>query len=132
MPEKKDKFKKDKFQERVMNELNSFLRTRFTDPRLKSVSITRVEVTPDYSRATCYWDTYDSGHRGDAKKAMENIRGKMRTMLAGVLQARTVPEVTFAYDPQYEAEKKITDLLKEEVGEGRGPSQEDGKGPKDG
>ena len=122
MPEK-DKYKKDKFEERVMNELNSFLRSRFTDTRLRHVSITRVEVTPDHSRATAYWDTYDAGTRGDAKKAMESIRGKIRTLLAGALKTRTVPEISFAYDPQYEAERKITDLLKKEVDEGRGPGE---------
>ena len=109
---KKNPFKKDKFEERLLNEINSLLRTIIRDPRLQFVSITKVELSPDYSYATCHWDTFNAGTRGDAKKAIEEARGKLRSELAKVLEVRHVPSLTFEYDNQYEEEQKIVKLMK--------------------
>ena len=108
---KKNPFKKDKFEERLLNEINSLLRREIRDPRLQFVSVTKVELSPDYSYATCLWDTYNAGTRGDAKKAIEEAKGKLRSELAKVMEVRHVPSLTFVYDNQYEEEQKITKLI---------------------
>ena len=97
-----------------MNEINSLLRTGSSDSRLARVSVTKVELSPDYGYATVSWDTYDSGTRGDAKTAIEAASGRIRSELAKVLEVRHVPSLTFIYDNQFEEEKKIMDLLKKE------------------
>lgn len=109
---KKDSFKKTKFEERLLNEINSLLRTGLSDSRLQKVSITKVELSPDYGYATVSWDTFDAGTRGDAKAAIEAAKGRIRSELAKVLEVRHVPSISFVYDNQYEEEKKIMDLLK--------------------
>lgn len=109
---KKNNFKKDKFEERLLNEINSLLRTHFADNRLQFVSITKVEMSPDYGYAVIYWDTFDAHKRGDAKKAIEAAKGKMRSELAKVLDVRHVPSLSFIYDNQFEEENKIVKLLK--------------------
>lgn len=108
---KKNPFKKDKFEERLLNDINSLLRMTIRDPRLQFVSITKVEMSPDYSYATCHWDTFNSGTRGDAKKALEEAKGKIRSELAKTMEVRHVPSLTFVYDNQFEEELKITKLL---------------------
>jgi len=109
---KKNNFKKDKYEERLLNEINSLLRTGISDSRLQRVSITKVELSPDYGYATVSWDTFDSGTRGDAKAAIEAATGRIRSELAKVLEVRHVPSLSFIYDNQFEEEKKIMDLLK--------------------
>ena len=109
---KKNNFKKAKFEERLLNEINSLLRTGISDSRLQRVSITKVEMSPDYGYAVVYWDTFDSHTRGDAKAAIEAASGRIRSELAKVLEVRHVPSLSFIYDNQYEEEKKIMDLLK--------------------
>jgi ribosome-binding factor A len=112
MANKANNFKKDKYEERLLNEINGLLRSGSNDPRLMRVSITKVELSPDYGYATVFWDTFDSGTRGDAKKAIEAASGRMRSELAKILKVRHVPGLTFVYDNQFEEEQKITDLIK--------------------
>ncbi len=104
-------YKKDKLQEKILNDLNSFLRFSVDDPRLSFVSITRVQLTDDYSRAEVYWDTFSEEKKEQASKAIQSVKGKLRSQLAKVLKIRAVPELVFKYDSQYESELKITKLL---------------------
>jgi len=107
-----NKFAKQKYEERILNELNSALRREFSDSRLQHVSLTRVELTQDYSQAKIYWDTFDASTRGDAKSAIDSVKSRMRTLLASKMEVRHTPELNFYYDSQFEDERKIDDLLK--------------------
>jgi ribosome-binding factor A len=109
---KKNTFKKEKYEERLLNEINGLLRATIKDARLSRVSITKVELSPDYGYATVSWDTFDAHTRGDAKAAIEAAAGKIRSELAKTLEVRHVPSLTFVYDNQFEEEKKIMDLMK--------------------
>lgn len=104
---------KDLFQDKIRNEISLMLRREIADPRLTMISVTRVELNQDYSVAKVYWDTFDSSKRGDAKKAIEGLSGKMRSLLAKHLQVRHTPILEFYYDSQFEDEMKITQLLKD-------------------
>ncbi len=99
------------FEEKIKNEINLALRKTISDPRLNLVTVTRVDLTPDYSQAKVYWDTFDSSKRGDAKKAFEGIASKLRSILAKELKVRHTPRLEIFYDSQVEDEKKIEDLL---------------------
>ena len=46
---KKPSFYKDRIKAHIQSDLNSFLRFQMNDPRLKFVSITRIELRNDYS-----------------------------------------------------------------------------------
>lgn len=109
---KKNNFKKAKFEERLLNEINGLLRTGLADSRLQFVSVTKVEMSPDYGYAVIFWDTFDAHTRGDAKKAIEKAKGKIRSELAKVLDVRHVPSLSFIYDNQFEEENKIVQLIK--------------------
>jgi len=100
------------YQEKIKNELNVLLRREISDPRLSLCSVTRVDLNPDFSTADVFWDTFDASKRGDIKKAIEGISGRMRTLLAKNLDVRHTPILTFLYDSQFEDELKITELLK--------------------
>jgi len=103
---------KETYQERIQNELNIVLRREIADPRLNLCTVTRVELNPDYSVASVYWDTFDASKRGDIKKAIEGVSGRLRSILAKNLQVRHTPVLNFIYDSQFEDEMKITELLK--------------------
>ena len=95
----------------IMDDLNSFLRFSVNDPRLKFVSITRVELRDDYSLASVYWDTFDHEKNAAVEAAMIKVRGKLRTLLAQGLKTKSVPELQIKYDGQFVHEKRITELL---------------------
>ncbi|MBF0360369.1 MAG: 30S ribosome-binding factor RbfA [Oligoflexia bacterium] len=111
---KENKFKKAKFEEEIKELISSFIRKNISDTRLSFVSITKVELNGDYSVATVYWDTFNTTTRGDSKKAIEGITGKVRHHLSTVLKVRQTPIINFIYDAQYESEQKITRILEEE------------------
>lgn len=106
-----NKFSKLKYEEKVRDFINTALRREFADPRLMNVSVTKVELTQDYSHAKVYWDTFDVKKRGDAKEAIEATAGRMRKFLADKMEVRHTPEIHYVYDSQYEDESKITQLL---------------------
>jgi ribosome-binding factor A len=108
-----NKFSKIKFEERMRDTINAALRREFADPRLVNVSITHVELTPDYSHAKVYWDTFNAATRGDAKEAIESTTKRMRTLLASKMEVRHTPEIHYIYNSQFEDETKITRLLKD-------------------
>jgi len=108
-----NKFSKLKYEERVRDVINTALRREFVDPRLTHVSVTHVEMTPDYSHAKVYWDTFDASKRGDAKEAIESTSSRMRKLLASKLEVRHTPEIHYIYNSQFEDESKISKLLKD-------------------
>ncbi len=117
-------FKKEKFAHRILNEINQILRSGANDKRVQFVSITKVELSPDNQMAKVYWDTFDPSIRGDVKKALAGMAGRIRTELGKVLQIRHVPELEFLYDGQFESEQAIEALLASEAKEGRGSGDE--------
>lgn len=108
---RKTNFKRDKMQERILNDMNSLLRFSVHDDRLRFVSITRVELNVDYSKAEVFWDTFSAENKESASEAIRENKKKLRSELARVLNSRAVPELDFHYDSQYEDEQHITNLL---------------------
>ena len=101
------------FPRKILNELNFLLRTQVSDPRVKLLSVTHVDLNNDYSVASVYWDTFNASNRGDCKEAIEKMSGNLRTKLAKTIKVRHVPVLNFIYNSQYEDELKITQLLNE-------------------
>ncbi|MCY4644300.1 MAG: ribosome-binding factor A [Bacteriovoracales bacterium] len=104
-------FSRHKKEAKILDDLNSFLRFYVNDPRLRFVSITRVDLNKDQSMAKVYWDTFDSEKSGEARKAMGGASGKLRTLLAKAMGSKTVPDLRVERDGQFTEEKRITELL---------------------
>lgn len=110
---RQNKYSKEKFEERILNELNMCLRRDLGDSRFSMISITKVELNKDYAVANVYWDTFDDHQRGDAKEAIGKVSSRLRKLLSTKLDVRHVPELKFHYDAQFVEEAKITKLLNE-------------------
>ncbi len=122
---RKKSYKKEKFAERIQNEVNSILRYELNDKRLTFVSVTKVELSADFSQAEIYWDSFDREKRGDCKAALEAVSPKIRSLLAAKLAVRHTPSLEFLYDSQYEDEGTISAILANEKKEGKfNPDQE--------
>jgi len=105
--------KKERYREKLKDELNLFLRTEIKDPRLTFVSFTKIELANDYSYANVYWDTFQTENKEGIQTALEKMSGRLRSLLAKVLDVRHTPSLKFIYDNQFEAEQEINKLLKE-------------------
>ena len=111
--------KKAKFEDRILNELNLILRTDLNDTRLQFASLTKVELSNDYSVATVYWDTFDSSKKEDIQSALSAAEAKLRSSLSQVIKVRHTPELSLVYDNQFESEQHIADLLGNEAKNGK-------------
>ena len=111
---RKVSFKKERFEELILHASNNFIRTVVSDKRLRLLSFTKVELLPDFSMATLYWDTYQENKRGDCKEGLSAFQSRLRMHLSSVLKVRHTPSLRFFYDGQYVCEKHIEDLLSAE------------------
>ena len=92
--------------------LSDWLRTESRDPRLQSVTITRVQVSGDLRHAKIYASTLDDDQRDEAVRALEHARGYLRSQLAASLQLRVLPDLQFFPDHAVAAGDRVLGLLR--------------------
>jgi ribosome-binding factor A len=88
--------------EEVRAEIARVLREEATDPRLRLVTLTRVDVAPDFSRAEVWWSVVERKNgspREETERALEKAAGFVRRRLAETLPLRRMPALHFHYDP---------------------------------
>lgn len=96
----------------IKNELAILLVQRVRDPKLRDISISRVEVSDDLSHAKIYYSSlHGSGEEGVIKKRLVKAKGFMRSHLAKKLNLRFTPELHFWYDETVEKVEEIEKLL---------------------
>src|SRR5262245_86142 len=104
---------------RVEREVKEHLIAAFgglRDPRLSTVTVTRVSLTDDLRLARVYVrlsvDTPDSVERRDLTRALRAASGRLRHALSE-LELRFTPELRFHYDEGEEAARRVDELLAE-------------------
>jgi ribosome-binding factor A len=106
----------------VRAELSDLLLRSVQDPRIKLVSLTSVEVTPDMRRAVVRVSALgEEEQRLEALEALRHARGFLRTELSHRLRTRVTPELVFELDRGAEHSQRISDLL-ESLHDGRDES----------
>lgn len=100
----------------IQKHLSFELARELTDPRLASLSVESVEMTPDLGLATVrvrlmFGDSEET--RGEALKALRRIGPMLRSKLAPILKMRRVPEIRFFYDEGVDHTRRIEEVLEE-------------------
>jgi ribosome-binding factor A len=102
----------------IRNELAILLLQKVRDPKISSVSISRVDVTDDLKYARIYYTVFGKGKViHEAAAGLQRARGFMRSHLAKTLNMRYTPELQFHYDKTAENVEKIERLFQEITGE---------------
>ncbi len=105
--------------DRVSGEIHhlvaELLTNNLTDPRLRGVSITKVNLTSDLRLARVNYFMSDTS--GDAKalarKGLASASSFIRRNIAEKLSLRYVPDLQFFYDDGIDARERIEELLDE-------------------
>jgi len=106
----------------VRAELSDLLLRHVQDPRIKLVSLTSVEVSPDMRRASIRVSVLGTEEqRQEAMDGLQHARGFLRTELSHRLRTRVTPELVFELDRGAEHSQRISDLL-ESLHDGRDES----------
>ena len=102
----------------IRNELAILLLNKVRDPKISSVTITRVEVSDDLKYARIFFTVFGEGQSvKEAEKGLQRARGFMRSHLAKTLNMRYTPDLQFRFDETAEKVKEIETLLQEIAGE---------------
>lgn len=102
----------NKVAQAIQEEVAQILQQEIKDPRIGFITVTKVNVTADLSRATIFFSLME-GH-GDLKnteKGLQSARGFVRKLLGERLRLRVTPEVAFRSDPSIAESIRMSKLL---------------------
>jgi len=103
--------------DQIQRELSEIIRLELKDPRVGMITLTDVEVTPDYSHAKVFFTRLgDEADNGKILKALEHAGGFLRSELAHRMRLRLVPELHFEYDESVARGARLSSLIDETVG----------------
>ncbi len=106
----------------IRNTLAALLTKKIRDPRLRSVTITEVDVSPDLRLAKVYFSTAgDEQAVADAEAGFQKAKAFIKRHLAGSLGLRYMPEIRFYYDTSLDYGARIENILKTLGGENEEP-----------
>jgi ribosome-binding factor A len=101
-----------KIEERIFEELSTILLMEVSDPRLETVSITKVRVDRELAFANIYVSSLEGSESSD--EILEGLRhagGYLRRELAHRIDIRHTPRLRFYWDPSPEHADRIDQLI---------------------
>jgi ribosome-binding factor A len=109
----------DRVSEQIHRELSELLR-QVKDPRLARllplVTLTGVEVTPDYAHAKVFYTSLAGDeHAAEIGKGLHRCSGFLRRELGRRVRIHHLPELHFVYDASVERGTRLSNLIDEAV-----------------
>ncbi|MFI4922183.1 MAG: 30S ribosome-binding factor RbfA [Burkholderiales bacterium] len=104
--------------EQIQRELAEIIRQEIKDPRIGMITLTDVEVSPDFSHAKIFFT-----HLGESRQTAESLSGLqhaagfLRSHLAHRLKLYAVPELHFIYDTSVERGVRLSSLIDQAISE---------------
>jgi ribosome-binding factor A len=92
----------EKIGEQLRAEIARILLEEAMDPRIRFITLTRVDVAPDLSNAVVFWsamDVRDADSAEQTQQILESAASFVRRQLAQALPLRRVPVLQFRFDP---------------------------------
>ncbi|MEY4083460.1 MAG: ribosome-binding factor RbfA [Pseudomonadota bacterium] len=101
--------------DQIQRDLADLLRLEVKDPRIGLVTLTEVEVTPDYTHAKVYYTVLPDDEETQAKTAagLQACRGFLRLQLGQRLKIHTTPELHFVRDDSVAKGMALSQLIDE-------------------
>ena len=97
---------------RIYEEVADLLLREVSDPRLRQINVTGVDVDRELAYATIYVSAMDPQTQMDeVMRALEGAKGFLRSQLASRIRLRTFPELRFRHDTTNERVARIEELL---------------------
>ena len=102
-----------KIADHIRKTVSEVLRAKVRDPRVKTVTITDVEVTYDITIAKIFYSVYPwcENNLKEAHAGLQSAKKFIRIQLGKELTCYRVPELTFKLDTSLDHGDKINELL---------------------
>lgn len=95
----------------IRSELAQLLLRRVKDPRLKNVTLTGVDVSPDFSQAKVFFSLMGEGQPDEAEKGFNAAAPFLRRELSKRLGLKIMPRILPVYDSSLADGAQMTDLI---------------------
>jgi ribosome-binding factor A len=98
--------------EQIRRELAELIRLEVKDPRVGFITLTDVEITPDYAHAKVFFTSMTG--EGDVPGILQGLRrasGFLRRELGRRIRIHTIPELHFHYDRSVEEGARLSQLI---------------------
>ena len=96
----------------IQREISVLVQRELKDPRLGFVTVTSVEVSPDLRYARVFYSVMGTPEeQKGTQAALDHATGFLRHELAGRIEMRYVPELSFRNDPSIAQGDRIARLL---------------------
>jgi ribosome-binding factor A len=104
--------------EQIRRELAELIRTEVKDPRVGFITLTDVEITPDYAHAKVFF-TSMTGEESvpGILVGLRRASGFLRRELGRRVRIHTTPELHFVYDRSVEEGSRMSRLIDDVVRE---------------
>ena len=102
--------------DQIQRELSDILRTELKDPRVGMITLTGVEVSPDFAHAKVFFTSLaEVASRDEVRAGLKRAGGFLRTMLGARMKIHNTPELHFVYDESVESGIRLTHLIEDAV-----------------
>jgi ribosome-binding factor A len=115
-----DAIRIQRIQSVMKDELNVLINRDLKDPRIPSVTVTKVELTRDAKQATVYISIISLDQTSGDPELMEHCldgldraKGHLKRTLSKLMQLRFMPEFIFKEDKGLENTLRVHELLKQ-------------------
>ncbi len=103
----------DRVGELIRHEVADILLKEIKDPRIGSVTLTRVKITDDLRSARVYFGVLDrTTHVEEIEKGLEAAGSYVHRLLVKRLRLKTVPRLSFHFDRNLDYSFHISGILK--------------------
>lgn len=98
--------------EQIQRELAELIRLELKDPRVGLITLTGVDLTPDYAHAKVFYTTMaDADARQDVETGLRAASGFLRRELGRRIRIHTLPELHFVFDESVERGDRLSRLI---------------------
>jgi ribosome-binding factor A len=104
--------------EQIRRDLAEMIRLEVKDPRVGFISLTEIELTPDYAHAKVYFTSMDGAESVPGiLEGLARASGFLRRELGKRIRVHTIPELHFVYDRSVEEGSRLSQLIDQTVRE---------------
>lgn len=96
----------------IKEEMSLIFLHKLKDPRIGLITITNVKVSPDLRHSKIYVSIYEKEKREEVLEKLNELKGYLRSELAGKIHFRSVPELHFFIDDTLDYVEKMEGLFK--------------------
>lgn len=102
----------------LLRELADLIRAEVKDPRVGFVTLTDLEITPDYAHAKVYFTLMDGReHLGETLEGLRRAAPYLKRELRRRVRIHTTPDLHFHFDPSIEEGNRMDRLIDQAISE---------------